>query len=70
MHAHGHDPAGNGFHASASRRRDDGDRLQKACDTGDVLLISGSLTGLQRPRFWVNFEIRRAGKEDLLITLQ
>ena len=41
---------------------------KKPAMLGDVLIISGSLTGLQGPRFWVNFEIRRAGKDDLLIT--
>lgn len=34
---------------------------------GDILTISGSLTGIQGSRFWVNFKITRPSNE-LLIT--
>ena len=41
---------------------------RKPATLGDELVISGRLESVERVRFWVAFEIRRAGEETVLIT--
>lgn len=41
---------------------------RKPATLGDELIISGRLDSVERVRFWVAFEIRRAGEENVLIT--
>ena len=41
---------------------------RKPATLGDELIISGRLDSIERVRFWVAFEIRRAGEETVLIT--
>lgn len=41
---------------------------RKPATLGDELVISGRLDSLERVRFWVAFEVRRAGEENVLIT--
>lgn len=41
---------------------------RKPATLGDELIISGRLESVERVRFWVAFEIRRAGEETVLIT--
>lgn len=40
---------------------------RKPATLGDELIISGRLESVERVRFWVAFEVRRAGEETLLI---
>lgn len=41
---------------------------RKPATLGDELIIQGRLERVERVRFWVAFEIRRVGEENLLIT--
>jgi 4-hydroxybenzoyl-CoA thioesterase/acyl-CoA thioester hydrolase len=41
---------------------------RKPATLGDELIITGRLERMERVRFWVAFEIRRAGEELVLIT--
>lgn len=41
---------------------------RKPATLGDELVISGRLERIERVRFWVAFEIRRAGEDLVLIT--
>ncbi|MES2598916.1 MAG: thioesterase family protein [Verrucomicrobiota bacterium] len=41
---------------------------RKTATLGDHLVITGHLDRVERVRFWVAFEIRRAGEETLLIS--
>lgn len=41
---------------------------RKPATLGDELVIQGRLERVERARFWVAFEIRRAGEETVLIT--
>jgi len=41
---------------------------RKPATLGDELIVSGRLQSMERVRFWVAFEIRRAGEDTLLIT--
>ena len=41
---------------------------RKPATLGDDLVISGRLDSVERVRFWVAFEIRRAGEQTVLIT--
>jgi 4-hydroxybenzoyl-CoA thioesterase/acyl-CoA thioester hydrolase len=41
---------------------------RKPATLGDELVIKGWLDRLERVRFWVAFEIRRAGEDTVLIT--
>lgn len=41
---------------------------RKPATLGDELVIQGRLESLERVRFWVAFEIRRAGEETVLIS--
>lgn len=41
---------------------------RKPATLGDELVIQGRLERVERVRFWVAFEIRRVGEENLLIT--
>ena len=41
---------------------------RKPATLGDELVISGRLERVERVRFWVAFEIRRAGEDKVLIT--
>ena len=41
---------------------------RKPATLGDELIISGRLESVERVRFWVAFEIRRAGEDARLIT--
>ncbi len=41
---------------------------RKPATLGDELIIRGRLDSVERVRFWVAFEIRRAGEENVLIT--
>ncbi|GEP43117.1 acyl-CoA thioesterase [Brevifollis gellanilyticus] len=41
---------------------------RKPATLGDHLVITGRLERLERVRFWVAFEVRRAGEETLLIS--
>lgn len=41
---------------------------RKPATLGDELVISGRLERVERVRFWVAFEIRRAGEDMVLIT--
>jgi len=41
---------------------------RKPATLGDELVISGRLERVERVRFWVAFEVRRAGEETVLIT--
>lgn len=40
---------------------------RKPATLGDELVIQGRLESIERVRFWVSFEIRRAGEETVLI---
>lgn len=41
---------------------------RKSATLGDHLIISGRLERVERVRFWMAFEVRRAGEEAVLIT--
>lgn len=41
---------------------------KRTAGLGDILTISGSLTGIQGARFWVNFEIHLPGNLNPIIT--
>jgi len=41
---------------------------RKPATLGDELVISGRLESVERVRFWVAFEIKRAGEDRVLIT--